>query len=116
MTIICYIDISSISLFLTLNFARTLLITACGYISSISFIIYFPTQNVEEYLAAISSTKSTKIVSEPLIYRAFLYLELLRVHLFGHLLLPHLSYCPGSLLLFGPAEALTRQQVIKVGI
>lgn len=44
------------------------------------------------------------------------YLYFLRIHLFGHLLLPHLCYSPGPFLLFGPSEALTRQQVIKVGI
>lgn len=43
-------------------------------------------------------------------------LNFLRVHLFGHLLLPHLSYCPGPFPLFGSCKALTRQQVIKVGI
>lgn len=43
-------------------------------------------------------------------------LYFLRVHLFGHLLFPHLCYSPGPFLLFGPCKALTRQQVIKVGI
>lgn len=43
-------------------------------------------------------------------------LYFLRVHLFGHLLLPHLCYSPGPFLLFGACKALTGQQVVKVGI
>lgn len=49
------------------------------------------------------------VTSDPCLY-------FLRVHLFGHLLLPHLCYSPGPFLFFGPCEALTRQQVIKVGL
>lgn len=43
-------------------------------------------------------------------------LEFLWIHLFGHFLLSHLCYSPGPFPLFGPGKALTRQQVVKVGM